>query len=111
MLTIPNYLVKIGQAIWLRAPIGLFFYLAYIFVRMFVSVGVHDHPYLVVIWGIAFEATAIVIFQLLYGKYSVGRDINALNTFGLFFELTYLLLSFVNIEVSAQLNLAAKGLT
>ena len=110
MLTIPNYLVKIGTAIWLRAIIGLFFYLSVIFGRMFVSAGAHDHPYLTVVCGLFYEATCIIIFNLLYGRYSVGRDINTFNTFALFFALIYFFLSFANIDASTQLNFVAKGI-
>jgi hypothetical protein len=110
MLTIPNYLVKIGEAIWLRVTIALFFYLSLMFGRMFVSVGAHDHPYLGVICPFFFEATGIIIFNLLYGKYSVGRDINALSSFGLIFTFIYLLFYFAGINASVQQNLIANVL-
>ena len=80
MLTIPNYVVKIGAAIWLRVTIYLFFYLSLVFARMFVSAGSNDHPYLVVICDFFYEATCILIFHMLYGRYSVGRDINVLRS-------------------------------
>ncbi len=110
MLTIPNYLVKIGATIWLRATIGLFFYLSLIFVRMFISVGAQDHPYLTVICGIAHHATAIVIFHLLYGRYSVGRDIIFLSLVGWIITLGYFLISFVGVDAAQLQHLAAKSL-
>ena len=110
MVTIPSYVVKIGETIWLRATIFLYFYLSLIFARMFVSAGAHDHPYLVVICAFFYEAMSIIIFNLLYGKYSVGRDINLLSTLGLISIPIYFFLSFVGIDASQQQNLFAKGL-
>jgi hypothetical protein len=110
MLTIPNYLVKIGEAIWLRVTIGLFFYLSLIFARMFVSAGAHDHPYLVVICDFFYEATCILIFNLLYGRHSVGRDINFLSILGLISIPIYFFLSFVGVDASQQQRFFAKAL-
>jgi hypothetical protein len=108
MITIPSYIVKIGEAIWLRVTISLFFYLSLIFGRMFVSVGAHDYPHLTVVCGFLYEAVGIVLFNLLYGKYSVGRDINTLSFFGLICYAIYLPFYFAGADASEAHNNAAK---
>ena len=60
--------------------------------------------------GVFYEATCIVIFNLLYGMHHVGRDVNTVSFYGLVCYLVYLPFYFLGIDVSAYHNYAAKGL-
>jgi FtsH-binding integral membrane protein len=110
MLTIPRYIVRFGEAIWLRITIALFFYLSLSFVRLFISVGSHDHQLLTVLCATFFDASCIIIFNLLYGRHSVGRDINTLSFYGVVLHAMYLACYFLRIEFSEIHNMLSKGL-
>lgn len=110
MLSIPSFIVRFGEAIWLRITIALFFYLALSFGRMFVSVGAQDHQLLTVICGTVFDATCIIIFYLLYGMHSVGRDISTLSFYGVVLHVMYIACYFLRIEFSEIHNMLSKGI-
>lgn len=107
MLTIPNMLVKFGELIWPRIKIYILFYLALEFGRMFISVGAKPHPYMALWCGVFFDATIIVILNLLYGATAVGRDINTVNCYGLLLHFVFMAFYYQGIDISTYHNYVA----
>jgi hypothetical protein len=62
-------------------------------------------------WAMVFfELTVIIIVNLLFGSFSVGRDINTISFYGVLLHLFYMLFYFYGIDVSEYHNNTAKGL-
>lgn len=104
MLTIPQHLLKIAEAIWVRIVIFTLSFLALEFGRMFITVGVKTHPHMTLWSGVLYEATIVIVFGLLFGMRHVGRDINMLNCCAVLFYLVYMLFYYCGINVSEYHN-------
>ncbi len=109
MLSIPSGIIRFAEVALQRMMIFILFYLSLEFVRMFISASAPTHPYMAMWATIFFELTVIIIVNLQFGSFSVGRDINTISFYGVLLHLFYLLFYFEGINVSEYHNNAAMG--
>lgn len=110
MISNSSNLIKYFEAILLRLMIFAFIHLTLEFSRVFISASAGMHPYMA-IWGdIFFEATVIIIFNLLYGMESIGHDTNTLNFYALICHLIFVVFYFYGYQVAEYHNNAIKFL-
>jgi hypothetical protein len=100
MLLALNNILPIAATIFGRAKIALFIYLELEFSRMFISASAVNHPEMAVLGIIFCDATAIIIFSLLFDDRHSGRDVNTLNTYALILHMVYAPLFFSGIDAS-----------
>lgn len=109
MLTLQHYFtMKNFHALKLRGMIFLFLYLALAFSRMFIFASSQTHPEFAVWGNVFFDATVIIIFNVLYGNSLVGRDANTLNFYALIFHVIYLPFYYGGYQVAIYHNTAIK---
>ncbi len=110
MLTISNKLGNIAEAVKLRVGIFIFLYLSLQFALFFIMASVSTYPLMAMWGGIFVELTAMIIFNLRYGRTALGRDINTLIFYGVVLHLLYIPFYSYGIDLSAYHNNAQKGL-
>jgi hypothetical protein len=110
MLSIPNIFIKISEATLTRITMFLLFYLTLEFARMFISASAATHPYMAMWGNILFEATVVIIFNLLYSNNGAGRDINTLNFYGVLVHMAYIPFYYFSIDLSMYHNYAHKAI-
>jgi hypothetical protein len=110
MLSITNNWIKYFESAFLRMTIFAFLYLTLRFSQEYITVNVGTNPLMAICADVFFSMTVIIIFNYLYGKESIGHDINTLNFYGVLCHLLYMACYIYRYDVSALHNYAAKFL-